>query len=200
MGRRARAGAGRKKSKTSHDSPHRSRAKHIARHPLHVVLRALPDVGRLRRPAVHEALAGTLAKLAARTDFRIVHMSLQHDHVHAIVEADDNAALESGMRGFAISFARRINRALARRGRGFAYRYHTTPLTTPTQTRNAICYVLANWRRHNTGRARAPRAHRDPRSLLERDLVRRLARLEADDVAAGLRALAHRAAANVAAR
>src|SRR5688572_3171514 len=143
----ARTGAGRPKAE-GHDSPHRSRPEHVGRFPVHVVLRARPEVGRLRRPEIHDATRGSLAKVAARTDFRIVHLSLQHNHVHLIVEAHDNDALESGMRAFAISLARRINRALDRRGRVFAFRYHTTTLRSPTQVRNAIAYVLGNWRRH----------------------------------------------------
>src|SRR5687768_1590078 len=124
-----RAGAGRPKSKTPrHDPPHRSRAEHNARDPLHVVLRTVRAVPRLRCDEVYAAAVKTLTKIAERTDFRIVHLSLQHNHVHLIVEADDNAALESGMRAFAISLARRINRALKRTGQVFAYRYHTTAL------------------------------------------------------------------------
>ncbi len=144
-----RDGAGRKKSKTKHDAPHRSRDKHVGRHPVHVVLRTLPDVPRLRSDDVYEALAKTLAKVGERIDFRVVHVSLQHNHVHLLVEADNNDALESGMRAFAISFARRINRVFKRSGRVWAFRYHTTALTSPRQTRNALVYVINNWRRHN---------------------------------------------------
>lgn len=156
-----RDGAGRKKQKGRHDSPHRSRPQHVARYPVHVVLRAVPEVGRLRRPAVHEATCRALVVVSKRVDFRVVHISVQHNHVHAIVEADTGDALESGMRALAISLARRINAALDRRGKVFAFRYHATSLTTPTQTRNAICYVLNNWRRHNE----------DERELAERTAV-----------------------------
>ena len=144
-----REGAGRKKSKDSHDPPHRSRPMHVARFPVHVVLRALPEVGRLRNGKVRAAVARALEKVAERADeFRVVHFSIQHDHLHFLVEASGNDALESGMRALAISLARRLNRALGRRGRVFEYRYHTTALRSPRQTRNAIAYVLNNWRRH----------------------------------------------------
>ena len=144
-----REGAGRKKSKVSHDPPHRSRPQHVARFPLHVVLRALPEVGRLRTGKVRAAVSGALAKVAERADeFRVVHFSIQHNHLHFLVEASGNDALESGMRALAISLARRINRALERSGRVFEFRYHTTALRSPRQTRNAIAYVLNNWRRH----------------------------------------------------
>ena len=58
-------------------------------------------------------------------------------------------ALTRGMQGLAISAARRINRALARpRGEVFPYRYHATESTNPAQARNALAYILDNWRRH----------------------------------------------------
>src|SRR5207253_2337361 len=65
-----------------------------------------------------------------------------------LVEAGDGAALESGMRALTISLAKRINKSLERRGKVFEFRYHTTSLTSPRQTRNALAYVLNNWRRH----------------------------------------------------
>jgi REP element-mobilizing transposase RayT len=149
----AREGAGRKTNKSkgipSHDSPHTSRPKHRARNPVHAVLRCLKGVPNLRRPEVYECVQRTLLKLAARADFRVVHLSIQRNHFHLLAEADDDAALESGMRAFAISLAKRINRALGRTGKLFEFRYHTTELTSPRQTRNALAYVLNNWRRHN---------------------------------------------------
>jgi REP element-mobilizing transposase RayT len=149
----SREGAGRKTNKSkgipSHDSPHDSRPKHRARSPVHAVLRCLKDVANLRCPAVYECVQGALRKLAARADFRIIHLSIQRNHVHCLAEADDDAALESGMRAFSISLAKRINRALDRKGKVFEYRYHSTELTSPRQTRNALAYVLNNWRRHN---------------------------------------------------
>jgi putative transposase len=63
-------------------------------------------------------------------------------------------ALARGIQGFQISAARALNQAFAkttgraRRGRVFSDRYHAVPLTTPTQVRHAMRYVLNNWRRH----------------------------------------------------
>lgn len=142
-----RKGAGRKKSGTR-DPSHRPRPEHVGRYPLHVVLRVRKDVGRLRRRKVYEGAHLALLSIAARIAFRVVHMSIQHNHLHLLVEAADSEALESGMRGLSISLAKRINKSLGRRGKVFEFRYHSTPLTSPRQTRNALAYVLNNWRRH----------------------------------------------------
>src|SRR5262245_65588087 len=80
---------------------------------------------------------------------RLVHYSLQADHAHLIVEADDPDALGRGMKSLAASFAFAVNRALGRRtGKVLADRYHLRRLTCPKQVRNAIAYVLMNARRH----------------------------------------------------
>ncbi|MBA3502589.1 MAG: transposase [Myxococcota bacterium] len=142
-----REGAGRKKSGTR-DPSHRPRPKHVARNPLHVVLRVKESVGRLRRREVYAGAHRALLQIAARIAFRVVHMSIQHNHLHLLVEAADNDALESGMRALTISLAKRINKSLGRSGKVFEHRYHSTPLTSPRQTRNALAYVLNNWRRH----------------------------------------------------
>ena len=65
------------------------------------------------------------------------------------------ARLAVGMQGLAISIAKRINKLRGKDGKVFAHRYHATPLRSPTQARNAIAYVLNNWRHHREDRGRA---------------------------------------------
>jgi hypothetical protein len=95
--------------------------------------------------------------VAHRPDCRVVHFTVQDDHLHLIVEADDGRALSSGARGFAIRVARAVNRVLGRRGPVWDSRYHRRDLTTPTETRWALLYVLANWLKdHPDGRGLDP--------------------------------------------
>jgi REP element-mobilizing transposase RayT len=144
----ARTNAGRKKSATRHDSAHRMRPE-LSRHvPIHVVLRTRHDVGRLRCEPIYHAIRRALMKSLGRADFRVVHVSIQHSHVHFLVEADDKQALRLGMQGLAIAAARAINRSCGRRGKVFAFRYHATQIRSPRQARHALSYVLNNWRRH----------------------------------------------------
>ena len=144
----ARAGAGRKKSKGSSDPAHRPRPAHKRYEPAHVVLRTRSDVMRLRRGEVLRAIRGALRRSASHVAFRVVHISIQHNHLHLLVEAEHKLALSRGMQGFAIAAARAINRSGRRTGKVFAFRYHATPITNPRQARHALAYVLNNWRRH----------------------------------------------------
>jgi REP element-mobilizing transposase RayT len=147
---------GRKPTGRRSDPRHRTRPEVSPRHPVHVVLRVTREVGNLRKLDAYRAIRGALGRCLARSDYRVVHVSIQSNHLHLLVEADDKDALARGMQGFAISAAKRLNRALRRRrGDVFAYRYHATPITSPTQARNAIAYILNNWRRHRND-VRAP--------------------------------------------
>jgi REP element-mobilizing transposase RayT len=85
---------------------------------------------------------------ASRSDFRLVHFSVQGDHLHLIAEARDKAALSAGMRGLMIRGARALNRAASRSGPVWADRYHCRELATPREVRNALGYVLLNARKH----------------------------------------------------
>lgn len=162
----AREGAGRKKTGTRRDPIHRERPT-VSRHqPQHVVLRTVPGLPRLRTPTIYEAIRGAVEKMLAKPDFRVVHMSIQHNHLHFVVEAENKDALSHGMRALAIRCARAINKALGRTGRVFAFRYHATAVTSPRQMRRVLAYVLNNWRRHHEDErsARARQALVDPYS------------------------------------
>jgi REP element-mobilizing transposase RayT len=121
------------------------------RHPLHVTYSVVDSIRTLRRRDMYQAVKRALRNCCAREGFRICHYSVQGNHLHMIVEADDRRALSRGMQGFGISTAKQINRALRRRkGQVFAERYHATVIEHPKQVRNTLAYVLNNWRRHRT--------------------------------------------------
>ncbi|HTJ40521.1 MAG TPA: transposase [Kofleriaceae bacterium] len=135
------------------DPRHRTRPVLDPKHPVHIVLRVTREVSNLRTRYAYRAIRRAVDRCRARADFRIAHVSIQSNHVHLLVEADDKLALSRGMQGFAVSAAKRLNRELCRaRGDVFAFRYHATALTNPTQVRNAISYIVNNWRHHRCDR------------------------------------------------
>lgn len=154
----ARLGAGRKPSAAGlRHTPHRSRGAHRAAHPVHVTMRA--GSRSLRHPFIAKTVLGSF-RAANRAGFRIVHYSIQANHLHLIVEAKSAASLSSGMRGLAVRIARRVNPLLFRRGPLWVARWHGVELTSPRQVRNALVYVLRNHVKHSAARSDAT----DPRS------------------------------------
>ena len=149
-----RPGAGRKPKGVRPGEPHEARPKHDRRHPVHVTIRVVGNVAGLRRGDLYMALREATIVTARREDFRIVHMSIQRDHIHLLVEADHKDALSKGVRGFSISAARQINKAITARGgdrrtgKVISDRFHARPLTSPRAVRNTLAYILNNWRHH----------------------------------------------------
>jgi putative transposase len=153
-----RKGAGRPPAGRRSSERHKRRVRFERTTAVHCTLRVVDSVRSLRRRHCYAAIRKAMLVAGRRADFRITHISLERDHVHVIVEADSHAALAAGMQGFEISAARRLNQAIGvrrgrrRRGRVFADRYFPRLITSPTQARRCIAYVLGNWRRHRLDR------------------------------------------------
>jgi REP element-mobilizing transposase RayT len=114
---------------------------------VHVTLRIVTGL-----PSLRGAIFGTVRRAMAegqeRFGFRLVHFSVQSNHVHLIAEAADRRALSRGMQGLSIRVARAVNGVLSRKGKVFADRYHARALTTPRAAYFALRYVLLNARKH----------------------------------------------------
>src|SRR5439155_8664967 len=82
----ARPGAGRPRGDRV---THHGRAPVDARHPLHVVLRILPGIWSLRSKTLFRQIRYAFIKVAEREGFRLIHFSVQGNHIPLIVEADN---------------------------------------------------------------------------------------------------------------
>jgi REP element-mobilizing transposase RayT len=111
-------------------------------------MRARAGLPSLRGRDVYAAIERAIGAAAVRTDCRVVHFSVQEDHLHVLLEAHDGRALSAGARGLAIRLARAVNRVLGRRGAVWDGRYHRHDLRTPREVRLALRYVLNNARKH----------------------------------------------------
>jgi REP element-mobilizing transposase RayT len=163
--------AGRKQVNARKSQPHRVRETVHEGDAVHVTLRVADDLSRLRYRDAYRAVRKAMFVVLVRTDFRIVHASVQHNHIHLMVEAEDQYALARGMQAFQISAARWLNAAESkRRGRKrtgpvFPDRYYPRIVRMPLQARRALAYVLNNWRKHKEDRGDASKTWRlDPYS------------------------------------
>jgi len=143
-----RKGAGRKPSGEHAGIRHASRQPFPERHPAHVTLRVRTGIPSLRFAELVRAFECSLAESSGRCDFRVVHYSLQSNHVHMLVESGGPTALAKGMKSVAARLARAVNRVFRRTGPVLADRYHLHVLRTPREVRNALRYVLLNARHH----------------------------------------------------
>jgi len=159
----ARKNAGRKRNPDS-GVPHRARPDHNRRHPVHVTLRVALGVPNLRTQVCFNAVRRAFKAGRGGVSFRVVHFTVQSNHLHLLVEADDKRALSRGLTALSIRIARALNRELRRKGRVFAERYHARDLQSPREVRICVTYVLLNNRRHSgiSGLGRETRVVLDP--------------------------------------
>ncbi|HZX97512.1 MAG TPA: hypothetical protein VFE90_23550 [Myxococcales bacterium] len=125
--------------------PHLRRDAFASRHPVHVTMKLQPGVGYLRSHQRAKIIAEALRETRS---IRVVHYSIQGNHLHVIAEAADAATLSRGMQSLGTRLAKRLNALSGHRGGVFADRYHSRALQTPREVRNAIRYLLANYRHH----------------------------------------------------
>ena len=144
----ARRGAGRKPKGAVALVSHATRAALGARTPVLVTAKLAPGLPSLRRGAARSLAWRALGAAKSRFDVRVIHFSLQSNHLHVIVEARDERALGRAMKGICVRIARALNHSAHRRGRVFADRYHARQLRTPREVRYALAYVLNNARKH----------------------------------------------------
>ena len=128
----------------------------------HVVLKIRRGLPSLRTPRAWRVLERAFRASQSKDGFRLVHFSVQRDHMHLVVEADDRGRLARALQGLTIRIAKRLNRHWHRKvGAVFADRYFANAIESYSQWRRTVAYVLGNGRRHGE---RIERGQPDPYS------------------------------------
>src|SRR5258706_10201572 len=150
--------------------PHRRGWALSAKSPVHARWRVLPHVWNLRSRRCFSRIARSFERGRDRFGFRLVHFSVQGNHIHLVVEARDERALARGMQGLGVRIAKALNPLMQRKGTVFADHYHARILRSPTEVANALAYVLMNFLHHFPGEAaRYAEDLRDPFSSAWRE-------------------------------
>lgn len=149
-----RDGAGRKPKGERAGVPHRPRPALARRFPVHVSLKVVGGLPALRSRQCINVIQRAFYEAKERHGCRLVHFSVQDNHLHLLCEAKHSRALSKGMQGLCIRLAKGINRALKRKGRVFSDRYFSRILKTPQEIRAALSYTLNNSLRHMAKNAR----------------------------------------------
>ncbi|MBC7427185.1 MAG: transposase [Bacteriovorax sp.] len=79
---------------------------------------------------------------------KIIHYSLEHDHIHLYAESSDNKTLGSGMKALGVSLVKKINIYFKRKGTCYKTRYHLRILRSASEVKNVINYILKNGIKH----------------------------------------------------
>jgi REP element-mobilizing transposase RayT len=116
--------------------------------PSHVTLRLRSGTPSLRNRRFLRELRPSLREGCTRRGFRVVHYSVQRNHLHLIVESAGKEALGRGMKAISARVAHATQRAFGLSGPMLHGRYGLRILRTPREVRRALAYVLLNARKH----------------------------------------------------
>jgi len=143
-----RRGAGRKPKGPRPLVSHKERPRFAKPTPVHVTMRVRDHVWNLRSRRCFHRIRACFEKALGRFGARLIEFSVQGNHLHLIVEADDNESLSRAMQGLCIRIAKSLNALMRRPGTVFSDHYHSRLLRSPTELVNAIRYVLGNAAHH----------------------------------------------------
>jgi len=143
----ARKGAGRKPDGPKARVSHAARPRITSAIPAHVTIKLRRGLWNLRTTKPFAMVLDQI-RAASSEKLRITHYSVQHDHLHLIVEAQHARALSTGIQGLSVRIAYHINRLMRRTGSVMKDRFHARLLRTPREVKNALVYLINNGRKH----------------------------------------------------
>lgn len=79
---------------------------------------------------------------------RIIHYTLEYNHIHLLVEAADKQTVHQGMQSFGITFAKKINAIKRLKGTVYKHRYHLRKINSPRELKNVLYYIFNNGIHH----------------------------------------------------
>jgi REP element-mobilizing transposase RayT len=119
-------------------------------HPVHITLKRNKSYENLRNSDFIK-LIKLAVKNARRKGLRIVYFTLQFDHIHLYIEAQNINALKAGMKAFTASiiYLMKAKNKLKSGIRFFKDRYHLVVKKTPAEVKRCIAYILYNTVKHS---------------------------------------------------
>ena len=114
----------------------------------HVTTKVRKGYPPLRDRASMKVLVQVFREVSEMEFFRLVEYTVQFNHFHFVIEADDRESLARGMKSLLGRIAIRLNRLWGLEGNVFPERYHVRLVKHPCDVRKVLLYVLHDGRKH----------------------------------------------------
>lgn len=113
--------------------------------PLHLTLKLIR--ADIQNKIILKALRHAIIR-ARLQGLKIIHYSLEYDHVHLYAESRGNKILAKAMKALGVSFVKKINRHFKSKGSCYKTRYHLRILKSAREVKNVINYIFKNGIKH----------------------------------------------------
>ncbi len=115
---------------------------------LHLTIKVRDNKADIKNKSLLKALHHAI-KRARLKNIKVLHYSLEYNHIHLLVEASSNANLHQGMQALGISLAKKINAIKRLKGTVYKHRYHLRKLSSPRELKNVLHYIFNNGIHHS---------------------------------------------------
>lgn len=115
---------------------------------LHLTIKVRENKADIQNKKILKALHHAI-KRARLKNLKVIHYTLEYNHVHLLVESSDNKILHQGMQALGISLSKAINRIKRLKGGVYKHRYHFRQISSPRELKNVLHYIFHNGIKHH---------------------------------------------------
>lgn len=135
--------------KALHDKGIRHTSREIINKPtsLHLTIKVRENKADIQNKRLLKSLHHAI-KRARLKSLRVIHYTLEYNHLHLLVEADNNKHLGQSMQALGISLAKAINKYKGVKGAVYKHRYHLRKIHTARELKNVLHYIFQNGMKH----------------------------------------------------
>lgn len=113
----------------------------------HITIKVRDNKADIKNKRILQSLHHAI-KRARLQGVRVLHFTLEYNHVHLVIESSNHKELHKGMQAFGISLAKKINKLKNLKGTVYKNRYHQKLLKSRSEFKNAVQYVFGNGVKH----------------------------------------------------
>lgn len=114
---------------------------------LHLTIKVRSNKADIQSKKILKALHHAIMR-ARFKKLKVIHYTLEYNHIHLLVECNDNRILQQGMQALGISLSKAINKIKRLKGGVYKHRYHFRQISNPRQLKNVLHYIFHNGIKH----------------------------------------------------
>jgi REP element-mobilizing transposase RayT len=130
---------------------HRERPKLTSLSSLHLTIKINRIKADLKNKSILKVLKRAICN-SRKKGLRVVHFSLEYDHIHLLIESPHNSALGRGMQSLGVTLARGINLFKKSVGGVYKHRYHFRKINSSRELKRVMNYIFKNGLKHGTAK------------------------------------------------
>jgi REP element-mobilizing transposase RayT len=131
---------------------HRERPRLTKLSSLHLTIKIKRIKADLKNKSILKVLKRAICN-ARKKGLRVIHFSLEYDHIHLLIETPDNSNLGLGMQSLGVTLVRGINQFNKSSGGVYKHRYHFRKINSSRELKRVMNYLFNNGLKHGTAKS-----------------------------------------------